>query len=456
MKFTKKKIIIASVVLVAAVVGVSMKMRTNTASTTAFPVVTTPVEKKTIEESISLKAPLEGTESVDISSNLHYEVLQIYVKEGDKVKKDQVLAVLDKSKLQEEIIAARDNLELAKMQLNERVNEANEAYALAVVQLEDALDDRQKEYDKAMDDLEEATRQYQNADALFKVGAASKESVTQAKLAMDACQRVVDGFTVENGKVVATEAEKQALTTAASGFTLSDGKLVASESDLKSIEIAQRDLDRKLEDLEECEIKSSIDGTVTRVYSKVGRFADDTSSSDPQPMFVIENIDNLQMKVDVSEYDIDKIQVGQNVTISADILGDDTVKAVVSRISPTGEQSTNSSGTVERVIPTQIDVLEQNTKLIAGITATAKIEIASAEQALVVPIEALMENEDGSSAVYRVNAQNQIEIIPVTLGVENDFQVQVISDKLSEGDNIVMTPDYSLTEGMTVTPNVGM
>ena len=72
------------------------------------------------------------------------------------------------------------------------------------------------------------------------------------------------------------------------------------------------------------------------------------------------------------EYDIARVQEGQNVVISADILGGDTVEGVVSRISPTGEQSTTGT---ERVIPTVIDVTGSNDKLIAGINAKAEIQI---------------------------------------------------------------------------------
>lgn len=65
---------------------------------------------KTIQNRLTVTGPVSGTDSVDVVSNLHAEILEIPVKEGDKVTKGQTLAVLDDSyRLQIENL---DNLEL--------------------------------------------------------------------------------------------------------------------------------------------------------------------------------------------------------------------------------------------------------------------------------------------------------------------------------------------------------
>ena len=118
-------------------------------------------------------------------------------------------------------------------------------------------------------------------------------------------------------------------------------------------------------------IKSPIAGTVTRVNVNIGRYANDTENN--EPMFVVEDLQKLKMDVGISEYDISKIQVGQKVTITAEVLGNDSVEGIVSRISPTGEQKDAASK--EMVIPVQIDINNEDSKLIAGVTAKAEIEI---------------------------------------------------------------------------------
>ncbi len=387
----KKKILFAVAGLIVVAVGAKVAFGGNktpegTMVSTSF------VEKQNVEEVLKLKAVLEGTESTEVVSKLHYEIKELLVKEGDKVKKGQLLAVLDSSDLIEQMSLSKGEQSLLEMQQNE------------------LLEDRQVEYDKAKED-------YEDTKALFEISAASQSELDDAK-------RKLDDISSKNGVAVLTNSEKQ------------------------TMENMKRKVSIEAETLEDCKICSMIDGTVTRVNTKVGRFADETD--DDKPMFVIENIDKLQMKVLVNETDIAKVEVGQKAEITADILDGESVEGVVSRISPTGEsKDTNST---ERVIPVYIEVVGTNEKLIAGITAKATIHIAKAEQTLTVPYEAVSELEDGSTVVYVVKEDNTIQIVPVTIGLETDLLIQVKEGELTEGQQLVLNPSLALTEGMTVIP----
>ncbi len=392
MKLTKKKKIVIAVAA-AAVVVAGLKLALGGDNQPAGEMVSTALaEKQDLEETLKLKAVLEGTESTEVVSRLHYEVKELLVKEGDRVKKGQLLAVLDSTDLSQEMSLKKGSLTLLQKQQAE------------------TLRDRQVEYDNAK-------KAYDDTKMLFDIGAASQAELDDAKEKLDA-------IPAENGKAVLSAVEKQTL---------------ANTNQEISIQAST---------MGDCQIRSMIDGTVTRVNTKVGRFADETE--DDKPMFVIENVDNLQMKVMVSENDIAKIVVGQKVDITADILNGESVQGEVIRISPTGELKDGT--TSERVIPVYVSVTEKNEKLIAGITAKATIHIAKAEQALTVPYEAVGELEDGSTVVYVVNADNTIHIVPVELGLETDLYVEIKGGELKEGQTIVMNPSLALTEGMAVVP----
>jgi RND family efflux transporter MFP subunit len=224
---------------------------------------------------------------------------------------------------------------------------------------------------------------------------------------------------------------------------------VANESYALQIEKEAFELEQKKEALTNTKVTSPIAGTVVRVNCKVGRFADKTD--DDKPMFIINNLDVLEMKINVSEYSIGKVAIGQPVEISADILSGETARGEVTAISPTGEEKGN--GSTERVIPTTIRIIDQNTRLIAGITAKAKIELRKAENVWVVPISAVVQQPDGSIAIACVK-DNTVSFIPVTTGVESDIQAEVIPEEegaLTEGLQVIDTPSSMLTEGMTVT-----
>ena len=381
MKLTKRKKIVIAVVVLFAAAGIKLAMGKGEAP--AEMVSTAMAEKQDLEETLKLKAVLEGTESVEVVSRLHYEVKELLVKEGDRVKKGQLLAVLDSTDLSQEMSLKEGDLALLQKEQAE------------------TLRDRQVEYDNAK-------KLYDDTKALFDIGAASQSELDAAKDALD--------------KIPAEE--KQALAN------------------------RKQEIGIQASALEDCQIRSMIDGTVTRVNTKVGRFADETE--DDKPMFVIENIDTLQMKVMVGEKDIAKIKVGQDVDITADILNGASVAGKVTRISPTGELKDGAAS--ERVIPVYVSVTEKNEKLIAGITAKATIHIAKAAQALTVPYEAVGELEDGSTVVYVVNEDNTIHIVPVKLGLETDLYVEIKDGDLKEGQTIVLNPSLALTEGMNVLP----
>lgn len=343
---------------------------------------------------------------MEVVSNLHAEILEIPVKEGDRVEKDQLLATLDEKDAKKEVDIAQNAYDLAVTTYNEKQIEAENGYA------------------KAKQDYDAAKANYDRTNVLFQSGSASQLELETASDALNNAQRDLKTF------------------------TLKDGRPVANESYSLQIENAAFELDQKKELLENTRVTSPIAGTVVRVNCKVGRFADKTD--DDKPMFIIENLDVLEMKINVSEYSIGKVQIGQPVEISADILNGEVVKGEVTAISPTGEEKGN--GSTERVIPTTVRIIDQNTRLIAGITAKAKIELQKAEDAWVVPVSALLQQPDGSTAIVTIE-DNIAHMIPVTTGVESDIQVEVIpaeEGKLTEGMQIVETPAANLTDGMTV------
>lgn len=405
MKIINKKVVIG-IVIAGAVLLIGGKIilgKTNSKPQGTM-VYAAPAERGDISQTIKLSAVLEGTDSTEVASNLHYEVSKLLVQEGDRVTKGQLLAVLDSS------------------ELSRKVESSNGSLRLLELQQQDTLADRQRSYESAATALKNAQKEYDDTKFLFQAGEASQSEVDSAKDRLDSAQRALDAIPSENGKAVLSAAEKQ---------TLQNAKLDASI---------------QAEILEDCNIISPIDGTVTRVNTKVGRFADESETN--EPMFIIENIDELQMKVFVSESDIGKVKVGQTATVTADILNGNSVEAEVVRISPTGEEK--SGGTGGRVIPVYIRLKEQNENLIAGITAKATILVAEEKDALLIPIEALSELEDGTEAVYTVTVENAIHIVKVETGAEDDIYISVRGEGISEGTKVVLSPSLGLTEGMSV------
>ena len=370
-------------------------------------VATTPLTKGDVTEVLSLTGPISGTDSVDVFSNLHSEVQALYVKEGDQVEQGQVLAELNTADAQREVDIAKNAYDLAVAEFEEQATAAVNGYA------------------KAVQDYNTAKGNYDRSAVLAQAGSISPVDLETARNAMEDAAREVSSYRVENGQ-----------------------PLPAKSYELR-IKDAQYELETKQEALEDTKIISPITGTVVRVNTKVGRFADETGDT-AEPLFVIENLDTLELEIDVSEYSIGKVALGQEAVISADILNGDTVTGEVTAISPTGEEK--SGGSSERVIPTTIRINDKDSRLIAGITARAELTLNEVHDTWVVPGSAVMDREDGS--YIAAVKEGAVELIPVDRGVESDIQTEVKARgeiPLEEGLEIITSPDAGLTDGMAVT-----
>lgn len=375
------------------------------------PVVATfPLAKGDVTAILSLSGPVSGTESADVVSNLHAEVLQIMVREGDQVEKGQTLALIDSSDAQKAVDIAQNSYDLAVSEYNENIR------------------DTQHRYEKAVQDYNTAKLNYDRNSVLFSAGDISSADLEAALNTLKDAARERDSFTVVKGKA---QPDK------------------SYELKVKS---AQFELEQKKKDLENAEVKSPITGTVVRVNSKVGQFAD--KPEDEKPMFIVENLENLEMEIAVSEYSISKVKVGQKAQIDADILNGRTEEGEVISISPTGEEK--GGGSTERVVPATIQIKGgASGGLIAGITAKASLVTGEARDVFTVPQTALSVGEDGTVNVATVDpVANTIHMIPVITGIESDLEVEIqaaLEGGLTEGMTIVTSP-AGLIEGMAVMP----
>ena len=402
-----KKKRIEAVLAVAA--AVCLAVRCTAGGSTLSQVSSMALAKGDVVSSLSLTGPVSGTDSADVVSNLHSEVLEIRVKEGDTVEKGQVLAVIDRTGAQKEVDVAQN------------------AYDLAVSEYNESLRDTKIGYEKAKQDYSTASLNYERNKTLFESGAISSAEFEAVGNALSDARRAVEGYRMENGQAVPDESYE-----------------------LK-VKAAQFELDQKKRDLEDTEVKSPISGTVVRVNSKVGQFAD--KPEDEKPMFIIENLAQLEMELQISEYSVGDVSVGLPVDITADILNGKTVTGTITAISPTGEEKIGSAST-ERVVPATVSIDKADSGLIAGITARASIVTERAEDVFKVPSSAVRTGEDGSRQIAVLKEGTGIvHFVSVDTGVESDLETEIIpiGEELTEGMTLLLTPD-GLTEGMEVEP----
>ena len=365
------------------------------------------LSKADIQEKLSLSGPVSGTQSQHVTSALHAKVKEILVKEGDKVTEGQLIAKLDTKDVEEALEAAKTQVELAK---------ANK---------EDATKNAKAEYAKVQTAYNNALLDFQRKSSLLESGDISQSEYEQAESVLKDAKASLGSFKVSGGNVQVSESY--------------DLQIKSAEEGLRKAQSA----------VDSAEIKAPISGTITRVNVEAGQFADNLL--DGKPMFTVENLDQLELSISVSEYSIGKLSLGQKAIITADVLGDEKLEGEVSSISPTGEQK--NGNTAERVIPIKIKIDGDKKGLLSGITAKADIVLSEAKNVFVVPLSDVITGEDGSSQMAFVE-DGKIHIVPVKTGVESDVSVEVSPLKedavFKEGAHFVSAPDASLTEGLAV------
>ncbi|MDE7335408.1 MAG: efflux RND transporter periplasmic adaptor subunit [Muribaculaceae bacterium] len=208
---------------------------------------------------------------------------------------------------------------------------------------------------------------------------------------------------------------------------------------------AQADRVRAAKNLTYAEITSPIDGIVVSREVEVGQTV--VSNMSVASLYVIADLDHMQVVGNVDEADIGQVKVGQSVTFTVDAYPDDTFDGTVTqvRISPT---TTNNVVTYEVIVSTT----NPDHKLIPGMTANLSIYTLKIDDAIAVPLKALkfepMQIEESSLPKARplekpaehtvwVLRDNALIETAVEFGMKNSVYQQIVSG-IKDGDKIAL------------------
>lgn len=139
---------------------------------------------------------------------------------------------------------------------------------------------------------------------------------------------------------------------------------------------------------------------------------------------------SIYFDTDVDEADIGKIAAGQKAKVTLDAYHDQEFEGVVDQIIP--QTKTTSSGTTVVTVRIKLDHSPQN--FINGLSGQSEIIISKAENALIIPIEAL--GEEDMVILQNENGQQKVK---VTLGIQSDTDIE-IKEGLQKGDKILLNP----------------
>lgn len=189
---------------------------------------------------------------------------------------------------------------------------------------------------------------------------------------------------------------------------------------------ARRDAAQATLDL--ARLTAPFSGTITAVDNRPGDQVSPGTSG-----FRLDDLTHLLIDVQISEVDINRIQVGQNVTLTFDAIQDKVYNGNVTEVDLVGSIN---QGVVDFNVTVELTDADEAVK--TGMTAAVNIVVEQLKNVLLVPNRAVRALE-GQRVVY-VLRNGGLETAPITLGASSDTFSQVLDGELQVGDVIVLNP----------------
>ncbi len=233
----------------------------------------------------------------------------------------------------------------------------------------------------------------------------------------------------------ATLVQDQDLVTALSTGVIPD---TATGPSLTALKQAQTALQTAQTDFNDTQIISPINGTVTAVNNQIG----DTVGS--ATVITVSDLSRLLLTIYIDETDLSKLAIGEEADAVFDSMPNQTFKGKVTEIVP-------ALTTIDNVPAVQAQVELDNTTgtaLYVGLNATVNVINAQANNALLVPIQALKELEPGKYAVFVVQNGN-LTLQPVVVGLMDESYAEIKSGL--QANQVVSTGLAATTQNTAAT-----
>ena len=356
---------------------------------------TVPVAKAArldLANDLVLTAEFEPFQQVDLMAKVSGYVRSISVDIGDRVRAGQVLATLEIPEMEDDLTRAAAS-----------------------------IDQAQAEIVTAADELHRAEAAHEMAHLSYS--------------------RIADVLKREPGLVPQQEVDE-----AHSRDLVAEAQVSTAKSNLKTAEqharVSRADQGR-VETLHKyLTITAPFEGVVTKRYANVGAMIQAGTSSQAMPVVQLSQNNLLRLILPVPESSVGRVRVGETVDVRVPSL-DRTFPGRVARLAEKVQPST-------RTMDTEVDVQNPTLTLIPGMYAEVNLHIAESRDALAIPLDAV--DRSSASARAYVVADGVIRIVPVTLGLETDQSVEILSG-LKEGDTVVVGRHAGLREGQRVQVN---
>ena len=405
------------------------------------------VSNRTILEKVSASGKIFPEVEVKISSDVSGEIVDLYVEEGDSVSIGQVLAKIDPDSYVSSVEAGEAALNNAKAQR-----------AMANSQVESSI--AQKE--QIVSQLENAKTIYSRNQQLFKDGVVSQMELDQSTANLKNLEANL-------------KASLSSIKSSQESAKGADFMVKSSEANLKELKTSLR----------RTTITAPASGIISNLSVEKGERVVGTIQMAGTEMMRISNLNTMEVQVEVSENDIIKVALDDEVDIDVDAYLDNTFKGKVTQIANSASNINSLTGNTlntdqvtnfivkVRMEPSSYLSLGKRFPFRPGMSASVEIYTNKQSDVLAVPIMSVTTREknenqkkktmskdieeelnvDDLEEVVFVVKNDTIAKTVVTTGIQDDEYIQILSG-ISDGEKVVTGPfsaiSKTLKQGDTV------
>ncbi len=275
-------------------------------------------------------------------------------------------------------------------------------------------------------------------------------TIANAAIEMENAELSLQETILKNDELSKNQAVQKAQRTLDEAKAAYDKTARTQSNSIKSaaleLDNAKLQLSKANEQLENYTIKAPIAGTVVTKNVKAGdKLENSGNNSNTSQMAVIYDLSSLSFELSIDETSIQKVKVGQEVTITADAV-EGEFKGVVEKV---GVNGTASNGVTTYPVKIRIDDYGD---LLPGMNVDASIVVESVEDTLAIPVSAVNRGNivyiKGEKTEENDHAPEGYKSVTVETGINDSSYIEIKSG-LNEGDEIrgAMTASGNDTSG---------
>jgi HlyD family secretion protein len=370
---------------------------------------TTPAEKKDISQIVTEEAVIFPLQQATVAPKITSTIKQFLVQRGTKVKKGQLLAVLENADLSAAAVASQGDFQ-----------QAEAAYATSVgASIPQQIQKAELDAASAKSAFEAQEKIYNSRKDLFQQGAIPRRELDAAEVALVAARSQNE------------QAQKQ----------LADLQRLGKEQALKSAQGQKLSAEGKYlgakAQLSYSEIRSPIDGVVTDRPLYVGDLA--TAN---QPLLTVMNTSKLIAKGHLPQSEAVQLKAGNAAEINIPGV-EEPIEGKVTLVSPALDPGSTT-------LEVWVEARKPNPALRPGITVQVEITAKTNKDVVVVPVAAVFKNpEGGGDYVLLAGTDDKAHLKTVHIGIRNSESAEVVTG-IKAGDPVITTGGYAVPDGTKI------